>query len=146
MVHVSGLSKSIAPVCATALLSPLGRFLATSPQRRGDCWSIKSAHGAHRDHDSGDGSASKMIEAKRTELGARQTILRDVLSSFDIQTLETSPHARLHLPEPRRGVAFTRACRERGVGVLPMEAVGVGPNISIHAVRIPLGTRPRLGI
>jgi DNA-binding transcriptional MocR family regulator len=86
-----------------------------------------------------------MIEAQRTELRARQTILRDVLLSLTFSP--TRPRRTwLHLPEPWRDVAFTRACRERGVGVLPMEAVTVERNISIHTVGIHLGTRPRLGI
>jgi hypothetical protein len=61
----------------------------------------QSAHGAYRDHDSGGGSASKMIEAQRTELRARQTILRDVLLS-----LTFSP------TRPRRARGFI--CRSRG--------------------------------
>src|ERR1700677_227495 len=61
----------------------------------------QSAHGAYRDHDSGGGSASKMIEAQRTELRARQTILRDVLLP-----LTFSP------TRPRRARGFI--CRSRG--------------------------------
>jgi hypothetical protein len=87
-----------------------------------------------------------MIEAQRTELRARQTILRDVLLSWTFSPMR-----------PRRARSFI--CRSRGgawrsqehdvkeaLAVLPMEGVAVGRNISIHAVCIHLGTRPRLGI
>ena len=142
-IHVSCLSKSIAPglrygfvVAPRALLGHVATAL------RIDCWSINPLTALIATTILEDGSASKMIEAQRVELRARQAILREVLSSFDVQTHETSPHAWLHLPEPWRDAAFARACRQRGVGVLPMEAFAVGRDTSIHAVRIHLGAAP----
>jgi DNA-binding transcriptional MocR family regulator len=64
-VHVSCLSKSIAPglrygfvVAPQALLGQVATALRRLLEHQ-------SAHGAYRDHDSGDGAASKMIEAPR---------------------------------------------------------------------------------
>jgi DNA-binding transcriptional MocR family regulator len=51
----------------------------------------------------------------------------------------------LHLPEPWRGAGFARACRQRGVGVLPADAFAVGRETLTHAVRINLGAAPSLG-
>ncbi|HEX3350584.1 MAG TPA: PLP-dependent aminotransferase family protein [Acetobacteraceae bacterium] len=142
-IHISGLSKSVAPglrygfvVAPRALLGHVAGAL------RIDCWSINPLTALVATSMFEDGSAKRMIEAQRVELRARQAILREVLSGFDVQTHETSPHAWLHLPEPWRDVAFARACRQRGVGVLPMEAFAVGRDTSIHAVRIHLGAAP----
>jgi DNA-binding transcriptional MocR family regulator len=139
-IHVSGLSKIVAPglrygfvVAPRALLGHVAAAL------RIDCWSINPLTALIATSILEDGSAKRMIEAQRAELRARQAILREVLASFDVQTHETSPHAWLHLPEPWRDVAFARACRRRGVGVLPMEAFAIGRDTSIHAVRIHLG-------
>ena len=72
--------------------------------------------------------------------------MRDALAAFDVQTQETSPHAWLHLPEPWRGAAFARACRQRGVGVLPADAFAVGRETLAHAVRINVGAAPSFGV
>jgi DNA-binding transcriptional MocR family regulator len=139
-IHISGLSKSIAPglrygfvIAPRALLGHIAAAL------RIDCWSINPLTALIATIMFEDGSAKRVIEAQRVELRARQAILREVLSGFDVQTDDTSPHAWLHLPEPWRDVAFARACRQRGVGVLPMEAFAIGRDTSIHAVRIHLG-------
>lgn len=142
-IHISGLSKSIAPglrygfvVTPRALLGHVATAL------RIDCWSINPLTALVATTILEDGSAKKMIELQRGELRTRQSILREALSAFDVQTHDTSPHAWLHLPEPWRDVAFARACRQRGVGVLPMEAFAIGRDTSIHAVRIHLGAAP----
>jgi DNA-binding transcriptional MocR family regulator len=142
-IHISGFSKSIAPglrygfvVAPRALLGQVATAL------RIDCWSINPLTALIATSILEDGSAKRMIEMQRIELRARQTILRDILSSFDVQTQDTSPHAWLHLPEPWRDVAFARACRQRSVGVLPTEAFAIGRDTSLHAVRIHLGAAP----
>jgi DNA-binding transcriptional MocR family regulator len=142
-IHISGLSKSIAPgmrygfvVAPRALLGHVATAL------RIDCWSINPLTALIATSILEDGSAIRMIEMQRVELRVRQTILRETLSSFDVQTDETSPHAWLHLPEPWRDIAFARACRQRGVGVLPTEAFAIGRDTSTHAVRIHLGAAP----
>jgi DNA-binding transcriptional MocR family regulator len=139
-IHISGLSKCVAPglrygfvVAPRALLGHVAAAL------RIDCWSINPLTALVATTILEDGLAMRMIEAQRVELRARQAILREVLAPFDVQTHDASPHAWLHLPEPWRAAAFARACRQRGVGVLPMEAFAVGRDTSIHAVRIHLG-------
>jgi DNA-binding transcriptional MocR family regulator len=142
-IHISGLSKSVAPglrygfvVAPRALLGHVAAAL------RIDCWSINPLTALIATNLLEDGSAMRIIESQRAELRERQAILRDILSAFDVQTHESSPHAWLHLPEPWRDVAFARACRQSGVGVLPMEAFAIGRDTSIHAVRIHLGAAP----
>jgi DNA-binding transcriptional MocR family regulator len=142
-IHISGFSKSIAPGLRYGfVIAPRALLGHVATALRIDCWSINPLTALVATSILEDGSAKRMIESQREELRLRQSVLRDVLSPFDVQTHETSPHAWLHLPEPWRDVAFARACRQRGVGVLPMEAFAIGRDISIHAVRIHLGAAP----
>jgi DNA-binding transcriptional MocR family regulator len=46
-----------------------------------------------------EGTAKRPIERQKDELRQRQTLLRQVLGRFDIQSHDTSTHAGLHLPE-----------------------------------------------
>jgi DNA-binding transcriptional MocR family regulator len=142
-IHISGFSKSIAPGLRYGfVIAPRALLGHVATALRIDCWSINPLTALVATSILEDGSAKRMIDSQREELRARQSILRDALSSFDVQSHETSPHAWLHLPEPWRDVAFARACRRRGVGVLPTEAFAIGRDTSIHAVRIHLGAAP----
>jgi DNA-binding transcriptional MocR family regulator len=144
-VHISGLSKCVAPglrygfvVAPRAILGHVAAAL------RIDCWSISPLMALIATSMLEDGTAARIIELQREELRQRQAILREALAPFDVQTHETSTHAWLHLPELWRGGAFARACRQRGVGVLPADAFAVGRETLAHAVRINLGAAPSL--
>lgn len=89
-----------------------------------------------------DGAAARIIETQRDELRKRNGIMQDALNGFDVQRFDVAPHCWLH---PWRGAAFARACRQRGVGVLPADAFAVGREVLAHAVRINLSAAPSLG-
>jgi DNA-binding transcriptional MocR family regulator len=142
-IHVSCLSKCIAPglrygfvVAPRAVLGNIAAAL------RIDCWSISPLTALVATSLLEDGTARRIVDQQREELRRRQAILRDALVGFDVQTQETSPHAWLHLPEPWRGAVFARACRQRGVGVLPADAFAVGRETLAHAVRINVSAAP----
>ena len=142
-VHISGLSKCIAPGLRYGfVVAPRAVLGNVAAALRIDCWSISPLTALVATTMIEDGTAKRIIEVQREELRRRQITLRDLLAAFDIQTAETSPHAWLHLPEPWRGSAFARACRQRGVGVLPADAFAVGRETQAHAVRINLGAAP----
>jgi DNA-binding transcriptional MocR family regulator len=142
-IHVSCLSKCIAPGLrygfVVAPRAVLGNIAATL---RIDCWSISPLTTLVATNMLEDGTARRIVDYQREELRRRQAILRDTLSAFDVQTQDTSPHAWLHLPEPWRGAAFARACRQRGVGVLPADAFAIGRETLAHAVRINVSAAP----
>jgi DNA-binding transcriptional MocR family regulator len=142
-IHVSCLSKCIAPGLrygfVVAPRAVLGNIAATL---RIDCWSISPLTTLVATNMLEDGTARRIVDYQREELRRRQAILRDALSAFDVQTQDTSPHAWLHLPEPWRGAAFARACRQRGVGVLPADAFAIGRETLAHAVRINVSAAP----
>ena len=145
-IHISGLSKCIAPGLRYGfVVAPRAVLGNVAAALRVDCWSISPLTALVATLMLEEGTAKQIIEVQREELRRRQAILRDVLAAFDVQADETSPHAWLHLPEPWRGGAFARACRQRGVGVLPADAFAIGRETLTHAVRINLGAAPSLG-
>jgi DNA-binding transcriptional MocR family regulator len=144
-IHVSCLSKCIAPglrygfvVAPRAVLGNIAAAL------RIDRWSISPLTALVATNMLEDGTARRIVDQQREELRRRQAILRDALVGFDMQTQETSPHAWLHLPEPWRSAVFARACRQRGVGVLPADAFAIGRETSAHAVRVNVSAAPSL--
>jgi DNA-binding transcriptional MocR family regulator len=142
-IHISCLSKCIAPgLRYGVVVAPRAVLGHVAAALRIDCWSISPLTALVATNLLEDGTAMRIIDIQREELRRRQAILRDVLANFDVQTHETSTHAWLHLPEPWRGAAFARACRQRGVGVLPADAFAVGRETLTHAVRINLGAAP----
>jgi DNA-binding transcriptional MocR family regulator len=145
-VYVSGLSKCVAPglrfgfvVVPRAVLGNVAAAL------RIDCWSVSPLIPLIATSLLEDGSVARIIERQREELQRRQAILSEALKPFDVQSHAVSPHAWLHLPEPWRGASFARACRQRGVGVLPADAFAIGRETLAHAVRINVGAAPSLG-
>jgi DNA-binding transcriptional MocR family regulator len=144
-VYVSGLSKCIAPGLRFGLvIAPRAVLGNIAAALRIDCWSISPLTALVATNLLEDAAAARIIEVQREELRRRQAVLRDALAAYDVQSHETSPHAWLHLPEPWRSGAFARACRQRGVGVLPADAFAVGRETLVHAVRINLGAAPSL--
>ncbi|WP_342358729.1 PLP-dependent aminotransferase family protein [Terrarubrum flagellatum] len=144
-IHVSCLSKCIAPGLRYGfVVAPRAVLGHVAAALRIDCWSISPLTALIATSMLEDGAAARIVEIQREELRRRQTVLREALAGFDVQTNEIATHAWLHLPEPWRAAAFARACRQRGVGVLPADAFAVGREILTHAVRINLGAAPTL--
>jgi DNA-binding transcriptional MocR family regulator len=86
-----------------------------------------------------DGTADRLVEQKRSEAGARQSIASEALAGFQFDAHPLSFHLWLHLPEPWRGNEFSAQLRRRGVAVTPGEAFVPGREQSPHAVRVCLG-------
>ena len=94
-----------------------------------------------------DGVAGRIVEWKRKEFLARQTIAVRALAGLQIQTESCSPHVWVRLPEPWRSDAFVTRARHRGILVSGAESFSVRDDPPVQAVRIALGppaTRPAL--
>ena len=90
-----------------------------------------------------DGTAERLVEQKRTEAAARQSIAAHALSGFEFDAHPLSFHLWLHLPEPWRSNEFSAHLRRRGVAVTPSEAFVPGRVEAPHAVRVCLGAPRR---
>ena len=86
-----------------------------------------------------DGTAERLVEQKRAEAAARQSIARAALEGFEFDAHPLSFHLWLHLPEPWRSNEFSAQLRRRGVIVTPAEAFVPGREEPPHAVRVCIG-------
>ena len=86
-----------------------------------------------------DGTADRLVEEKRAEAAARQSIAGAALAGFHFDAHPLSFHLWLHLPEPWRSNEFSAQLRRRGVAVTPAEAFVPGREEPPHAVRICIG-------
>jgi DNA-binding transcriptional MocR family regulator len=86
-----------------------------------------------------DGTAERLVEQKRAEAVARQSIAAHALAGFEFDAHPLSFHLWLRLPEPWRSNEFSAHLRRRGVAVTPSEAFVPGRVEAPHAVRVCLG-------
>jgi len=89
-----------------------------------------------------DGTADRIVERKRQEAAARQTIARRILGHLTYRAQPHAFHIWLELPAPWRSEGFTQEARRRGVLVAPAEAFAVGREEVPHAVRVSLSAAP----
>jgi DNA-binding transcriptional MocR family regulator len=93
-----------------------------------------------------DGTAARIVEWKRHETTARQTMVKRLLDGERVQTSPASPHIWLHLPGRWTSDAFVAQARARGVIVNGAEQFAVGAHPPC-GVRLCLGTpRTRAGL
>jgi DNA-binding transcriptional MocR family regulator len=86
-----------------------------------------------------DGTANRLVEQKRAEAAARQSIAAAALAGFHFDAHPLSFHLWLHLSEPWRSNEFSAQLRRRGVAVTPAEAFVPGREEPPHAVRVCIG-------
>jgi DNA-binding transcriptional MocR family regulator len=93
-----------------------------------------------------DGTAARIAEWKRHEVGARQQMARRLLQGERLQTQPSSPHIWLHLSAKWDSDAFTTHARSRGVVVNAAQEFTVA-DAPPRAVRLCIGTpRTRAGL
>lgn len=88
-----------------------------------------------------DGVVEALVEGKRADAAARQTLARRILP-----TLRADPaayHAWLPLPDPWRAETFVAAAARRGIALTPAAAFAIVPAHSPDAVRLALSAPPR---
>lgn len=90
-----------------------------------------------------DGTADRLIEAKRRETRARQQIVADILGPWPYRADPEGYIVWLELPEPWYSDQFVTRARERGVIVVGAGAFAVGRRNLPQAVRISIGQTTR---
>jgi DNA-binding transcriptional MocR family regulator len=86
-----------------------------------------------------DGSAERVLQARREETAARQAMARERLGGFTWQGPPHAYHLWLELPDPWRAEQFAGQVRRAGVMVAPATDFVVGRGEAPHAVRVSLG-------
>lgn len=90
-----------------------------------------------------DGTAERIIAAKRREIEARQSIAREILAPWTFQSDPLGYQIWLHLPEPWTADEFTARARARGVILVGGGAFAVNRRDVPHAVRLSIGLPDR---
>lgn len=91
-----------------------------------------------------DGTADKVVAAKRTEAEKRFRIAGNVLADYHFAGLPTGFFIWLSLPEPWTGPAFEAKAREFGINVFSAEKFTVGGATAPSAIRLSLCHTPDL--
>lgn len=89
-----------------------------------------------------DGTAAKIMDAKRADAGARQKIARRWLGRFDLVSDAKAYHCWLRLPEPWRADGFVTAAARRNIAITHASAFTVSPGHVPNAIRIALSAPP----
>lgn len=87
-----------------------------------------------------DGTADRLVQAKRDGAVRRQALALRLLAGEDIRTHPLSFHLWMKLREPWRAEDFVAALRRRNVGLTPAAAFAVGRTTPPNAVRLCIGT------
>jgi DNA-binding transcriptional MocR family regulator len=138
--YIQSTSKSIAPGMRIGYLVAPERMvepLATS--LRATVWMAAPLMAEIASEWMRDGTADRLIEQKRSEASARQSMAREALAGFQFDAHPLSFHLWLHLPEPWRSNEFAAQLQRRGVVVTAAEAFVPGREESPHAVRVCVG-------
>lgn len=92
-----------------------------------------------------DGTAERIVEARRAEMDARRAIAGELLGSR--AAVGAGLHAWVRVGEGRSAREVVATARQRGVVALPAEVFAVEGSPTVQAVRVALGTprsRPAL--
>jgi len=89
-----------------------------------------------------DGTAAKIVDAKRLDAAARQEVARRWLGRFGLIGNRKSYHCWLPLPHSWRADAFVAAAARRNIAVTPASAFAVAPGHVPNAVRVALSAPP----
>jgi DNA-binding transcriptional MocR family regulator len=86
-----------------------------------------------------DGTADRLVMARRREVATRQAMIREVLAGASWSGDPRAAHIWLHLPLPWRAAEFAVEARRRGVLLVPADTFAINGDAPPNDVRICLG-------
>lgn len=86
-----------------------------------------------------DGTADRVLEAKRKEAAARNALARHILDGYPLISRGTGFFCWLNLPESWTGLKLAEAARKQGVVVAEGEHFCMGHSAAENGVRLALG-------
>jgi len=89
-----------------------------------------------------DGTATRLIDALRKEIEARQAIAGELFEGFKVRGHPSSFHLLLDLPAPWRRDEFVAAALARGIRINSLASFAIEPEKAPEAVRISLAAAP----
>jgi len=145
-ITIGGVSKLLLPGLRTA-------FLAAAPERVArlsevvwaSTWTASPLGAALAAGWIEDGTADRVVAARREEMRVRLELARDLLAGFRYRTRHGAHHLWLELPEGFEPAGFSAALARRGVVVVPADAFLAAPGPTPSAVRVSLSAARDLG-
>jgi DNA-binding transcriptional MocR family regulator len=89
-----------------------------------------------------DGTATRIVDAKRLDAVARQKLAQRWLRRFGLRGASKAYHCWLPLPDSWRADAFVAAAARHNIAVTPASAFAVAPGHAPAAVRLALSAPP----
>ena len=89
-----------------------------------------------------DGTAARIVDAKRIDAAARQQLARQWLGRFGLLGNDHAYHCWLPLPDSWRADTFVAAAARHNIAVTPASAFAVAPGHIPNAVRVALSAPP----
>lgn len=134
---------SLSKVCVGGLriaymVPPRHAMQAVQQSILATCWMVPPLNAEIAARWIEDGTADRVVRAKREESQARLELAHQVLGS-GFASQPGSSFVWLSLPEDRESAEFTEAARRRGVLITPMEVFDLGGPAKPQAVRVCLG-------
>lgn len=137
--YINSTSKSIAPGLRIGyMVAPLHAVSRTASAISSSMWEAAPLMAEMVTRWIEDKTLERVINWKRRETAARQSIARGILGHLSHRSHKMSCHLWLQLPEPWRSVDFSDRAAARGVKVVPAEAFITGRGAAPQAVRICL--------
>jgi DNA-binding transcriptional MocR family regulator len=139
--YLTSTSKTLAPGLRIAYVAaPPSDVPRLAASLRATTWAVAPLTAAVASHWIRNGTADRILEARRHEARERQALARERLSGLDFDAPSEAYYLWLRLPRPWRGESFAAEARARGVRVTPAEAFAVDREQQPpHAVRLCVG-------
>jgi DNA-binding transcriptional MocR family regulator len=141
--YITSLSKTVAPGLRVGFIAgPRGSAQRLAGAVRATAWMSTPLGVEVAARWIADGTADRMLAARRQELAARRGTVRAALNGYTAACAPGSMNAWLQLPEPWTANAFVNEARQRGIVLTPAEAFAVDRRDRTPAVRICFGSAP----
>lgn len=142
-IVVDSMSKRVAPgVTLGFIVAPRPRVPTLASAVRSGAWSPAALSTELSLRWIVDGTAARLMAAKRRDAKVRQGILREAFRGLSLVSNPLAYHGWLQLPEHWRAELFVTAAAQRGISITPASAFAIGPGHSPNAVRIALASPP----
>ena len=137
---ITSTSKTLAPGLRVGyLLAPADHLERLTAAARATVWASAPLMAEIATLWIRQGTAQRLLAARRGEAVARQKRAREALAGWHFEAHPEGYHVWLQLPEPWTSVTFSAQARRHGVAVTPSEAFVIGREPAPHAVRLCLG-------
>jgi DNA-binding transcriptional MocR family regulator len=138
-IVIDSLSKKIAPGLSLGFIVPPPRLRerVTASVRSGG-WTASGFAFAAGQRMMGDGTAAELSRLKRLDARARQKLVADRLSDFEIRANEKAYHLWLTLPAHWRSQTFVAAAARRDIALTPSTTFAATSGHAPNAVRLAL--------